>query len=86
VSDKLVERLRSRRKWDSARGMERAESPFPYLEEEAADRIEELERALAALVAAVEALPGSVFFDMIDQEVFDRAESLLTPSAAPERQ
>jgi hypothetical protein len=61
---------------------ERTDSLFA----EAADRIEALEQALAALTATVEALPGSVFFDMIDQEVFDKAVSLLTPSAAPERQ
>jgi hypothetical protein len=88
LSDKLVERLRSRRKWDSARGMERAESPFPYLEEEAADRIEALEQALREaasqrlLYAAEHWCMEECRICTLNRQIAD----LLTPSAAPEPQ
>ncbi len=38
----LIERARARRKWDSARGMERADTPIPYLEEELSTALESI--------------------------------------------
>jgi HAMP domain-containing protein len=83
VSDKLVERLRSRRKWDSARGMERAESPFPYLEEEAADRIEELEAQVKWMTGEKASIAGWPWdspymdgYEVAKEEYRDRIEAL----------
>jgi len=66
----LIERARARRKWDSARGMERADTPIPYLEEELATALESiLSRQpfeMDGCVVKMQLVPVSLHVDMIE--------------------
>jgi hypothetical protein len=77
VSDKLVERLND---WHC-----RICNSSPACMGEAADRIEELERALGDARELLSWWQGERG-DSIHAAVMERIDALLTPSAAPERQ